>query len=236
MEIKSQLGKIRKEIRINSDAERAKNLARFFKTGKGDYGYGDKFIGLTVPQIRELAKKYKDINISDLESLVASPIHEERMLALIIMTKRYPKEKEKFYKIYLKNKKYINNWDLVDITCPRIVGDYLFDKPRDILYKLALSKNLWERRMSIIATATFIQRNDFADTLKIAEILLADRHDLIHKAVGWMLREVGKRNKPVEQAFLQKHHQKMPRTMLRYAIEKFPDPERKALLKIVKPI
>lgn len=230
MGIKSQLGKIRKEVRLISDPERAKNLAWFFKTGKGEYGYGDKFIGLKVPQIRELAKKYKDINIVDIESLVHSPIHEERMLALIIMTKRYLKEKDKFYKLYIKNRKYINNWDLVDITCPRIVGDYLLNKPRDTLYKFARSKNLWEKRISIIATATFIQQKDFADTLKISEILLNDKHDLIHKAVGWMLREVGKRDKKTEEAFLQKHHQKMPRTMLRYAIEKFPENERKIFL------
>lgn len=230
MEIKSQLGKIKKEIRLVSDAKRAKNLARFFKTGKGCYGYGDKFIGLTMPQIHSLAKKYKDISVADIENLVCSPIHEERMLALIIMTLRYQKEKGKFYKLYIKNRKYINNWDLVDVTCHKIVGDYLLEKPRDILYKFARSKNLWEKRIAIISTAKFIQQKDFTDTLKIAEILLHDPHDLIHKAVGWMLREVGKRDKGVEEAFLQKYYQKMPRTMLRYAIEKFPENERREFL------
>jgi 3-methyladenine DNA glycosylase AlkD len=222
--------KIQKEIKLLSDLKRAKNLAWFFKTGKGEYGYGDKFIGLTMPQIRQLAKKYKFLSTPEIEKLVCSSIHEERMLALIIMTLRYPYEKDKFYKLYIKNRKYINNWDLVDVTCPRIVGDYLSNKPRDVLFKFANSKNLWERRISIIATAYFIQKNDFFDTLKIAEILLGDKHDLIHKAVGWMLREVGKRNKKIEEKFLQKHCKNMPRTMLRYAIEKFPDKERKKYL------
>lgn len=222
--------KIKKEIKLLSDPERAKNLSWFFKTGKGEYGEGDKFIGLTMPQIRQLAKKYKLLSISEIEELVCSGIHEERMLALIIMTLRYPQEKDKFYKLYIKNRKHINNWDLIDVTCPRIVGDYLFDKPRDMLFEFAKSKNLWEKRISIIATAYFIQKNDFSDTFKIAEILLKDKHDLIHKAVGWMLREVGKRNKKAEEKFLQKHCKNMPRTMLRYAIEKFPEHERKKYL------
>jgi 3-methyladenine DNA glycosylase AlkD len=152
------------------------------------------------------------------------------MTALIIMTFRYKKEPTLFYKLYLKNRKHINNWDLVDVTCPKIVGDYLLDKPRDILYKLAKSKNLWEKRIAIIATAMFIRNGEFEDTLKIAEILLRDKHDLIHKAVGWMLREVGKKNVDVEKKFLNKYYKVMPRTMLRYAIEKFPENERKSYL------
>jgi 3-methyladenine DNA glycosylase AlkD len=228
---KPQLAQLRKEIRRLADPKRAKNLARFFKTGKGDYGEGDKFIGLTVPQIRKLARAYRSLGIFDLEKLARSAQHEERMLALIMMTMRYTQKKDYFYKLYLKNRKYINNWDLVDVTCTRIVGDYLLDKPRDILYVFARSKNLWERRIAIISTAMFIQRNDFSDTLKLAKILLKDKHDLIHKAVGWMLREVGKRDKKTEECFLKKHSKNMPRTMLRYAIEKFPERERKKYLK-----
>jgi len=157
-------------------------------------------------------------------------VHEERMTALMIMTFRYKKEPALFYKLYLKNRKHINNWDLVDVTCYKIVGDYLLDKPRDILYKLAKSKNLWEKRIAIISTAMFIRSGEFEDTLKIAEILLRDPHDLIHKAVGWMLREVGKKNIDVEKKFLNKYYKVMPRTMLRYAIEKFPENERKSYL------
>jgi 3-methyladenine DNA glycosylase AlkD len=228
--LKPQLTELKKEIRKLSDPERAKNLARFFKTGKGDYGQGDKFVGLTMPQIRELARAYQLLSISDLEKLARSAVHEERMLALIVMTMRYTKEKDKFYKLYLKNRKYINNWDLVDVTCTRIIGDYLLDKPRDILYVFARSKNLWEKRIAIIATAMFIKNGDYKDTLKIAEILLKDQHDLIHKAVGWMLREVGKKDVEVEKKFLNKYYRTMPRTMLRYAIEKFPEHERKKYL------
>jgi 3-methyladenine DNA glycosylase AlkD len=228
--LKPQLTELKKEIRKLSDPERAKNLARFFKTGKGDYGQGDKFVGLTMPQIRELARAYQLLSISDLEKLARSAVHEERMLALIVMTMRYTKEKDKFYKLYLKNRKYINNWDLVDVTCTRIIGDYLLDKPRDILYVFARSKNLWEKRIAIIATAMFIKNGDYKDTLKIAEILLKDQHDLIHKAVGWMLREVGKKDVEVEKKFLDKYYRIMPRTMLRYAIEKFPEHERKKYL------
>lgn len=227
---RSLLAQLRKELRRLADPERAKNLKRFFKTGRGDYGEGDKFIGLTAGQIRECARKYCALTVAELEKLVRSPLHEERMTALIIMTRRYPEEKDLFYRLYLKNRKYINNWDLVDVTCPKIVGNYLLDKPRDILYRFARSKNLWERRLAIISTAAFIQKNDFADTLQIAEILIHDAHDLIHKAVGWMLREVGKKNKKVEEKFLEQHSREMPRTMLRYAIERFPAPERKKYL------
>jgi len=220
-----------KEIHSLGNAQKAKDLSRFFKTAKGEYGQGDRFLGVTLPQIRKIAKKYKEIKIIDLEQLLHSDFHEERMTALIIMTLRYPAEKDKFYKLYIKNRKYINNWDLIDVTCPRIVGDYLLTKPRDILYKFAKSKNLWEKRIAIISTLMFIRNNDFVDTLAIAEILLNDNHDLIHKAVGWMLREVGKKNKNTEEIFLQKYYKIMPRTMLRYAIEKFPELERQKYLK-----
>ncbi|MBM3283575.1 DNA alkylation repair protein [Candidatus Gottesmanbacteria bacterium] len=228
---KSRLADLQKELRSLSDQKRARSLAWFFKTGKGDYGEGDKFIGITMPDIHKIARRYQSLGIPDLEKLVSSDIHEERMTALIIMTLKYPKEKEKFYKLYLKNRKYINNWDLVDVTCGRIVGDYLLDQSRDILYKFARSRNLWEKRIAIISTAMFIRHNDFLDTLKIAEILMKDRHDLIHKAVGWMLREIGKKDKKTEESFLNKNYKEMPRTMLRYAIEKFPERERKRYLK-----
>lgn len=229
---RSQLDRLKEEITSLSNGKQAENLSRFFKTGKGDYGEGDEFIGLTMPQIRSCARQFRELSVSDLNALMRSPIHEERMIALIIITLRYPKDKDTFYILYIKNRKYINNWDLVDVTCPRIVGDYLQDKPRNILYTFARSKNLWERRISIISTAAFIQKNDFSDTLRIAEILLQDPHDLIHKAAGWMLREVGRRDKKVEVSFLNKHHRKMPRTMLRYAIEKFPESQRKRYLKM----
>jgi len=229
--LKVRLEDLRMEARLLADPEKAKISAGFFKTGKGDYGEGDKFIGLTMPDIRRLALKYATLDISGIKKLARSAIHEERMTALVIMTLRYPREKEKFYRLYMKSRAHINNWDLVDVTCPKIVGDYLLDKPRGLLYEMARSENLWERRMAIVATFEFIKNNDFSDTFKIAEILLGDNHDLIHKAVGWMLREAGKRDKRAEEDFLRKHCRSMPRTMLRYAIEKFPENERRRYLK-----
>lgn len=225
------LKELKKDLRDLADTKRVADYQRFFKTGKGDYGEGDIFMGVKVPNLRKVTKKYKDLSIPEISELVSSPIHEERMCALIIMTLRYPEDKDTFYKLYLKNTQFINNWDLVDVTCPRIVGDYLLDKPRDILYKMAKSKNLWEKRIAIISTFMFIKNDDFDDTLELSEILLTDSHDLIHKAVGWTLREVGNRAKVVETEFLKVHYKTMPRTMLRYAIEKFPEPERKKYLK-----
>jgi len=224
------LKELKKDLGALADKNRIPDYQRFFKTGKGDYGEGDIFIGVKVPNIRKITKKYKDLSIPAISELVSSPIHEERMCALIIMTLRYPQDKDTFYKLYLQNLRYINNWDLVDVTCPRIVGDYLLDKPRDILYKMAKSKNLWEKRIAIISTFMFIKNDEYEDTLKLAEILLTDSHDLIHKAVGWSLREVGNRTKVVETEFLKKHYKTMPRTMLRYAIEKLLEPERKKYL------
>ena len=172
--------------------------------------------------------------MADLEKLLNSKIHEYRMSALLILIKQYEKgnesEKNKIFNFYLRNTKNINNWDLVDISAPKIVGDYLLNKPRDVLYKLASSNNLWERRIAIISTFAFIRNNEFDDTLKIAEILLNDKHDLIHKAVGWMLREIGKRDQKIEEEFLKKYYSKMPRVMLRYAIEKFEEKKRKFYL------
>ena len=225
------LQELKKNLYKTADPERAVNFRRFFKTGKGEYGEGDQFIGITVPEIRKVAKKHKDLEIDELTELLKSPIHEERMTALIIMAMKYPKDEENIYNLYIKNTKYINNWDLVDVTCPRIVGAHLLDKPRDILYDFASSNDIWEKRIAIISTAMFIRNNDFSDTLNISEILLNDTHDLIHKSVGWMLREVGNRDMGVEEGFLKKHYKEMPRTMLRYAIEKFAEEKRQRYLK-----
>lgn len=225
------LSELKKNLYKTADPERAVNYRRFFKTGKGEYGEGDQLIGITVPEIRKVAKKHKDLEIDELTELLKSPVHEERMTALIIMTMKYPKDEENIYNLYIKNTKYINNWDLVDVTCPRIVGAHLLDKPRDILYEFASSNDIWEKRIAIISTAMFTRNNDFSDTLNISEILLNDTHDLIHKAVGWMLREVGNRDMGVEERFLKKHYKEMPRTLLRYAIEKFPEEKRQRYLK-----
>jgi len=225
------LSQIKKELNSLSDKEKAKILSGFFKTGKGEYGEGDKFLGITIPEQRKIEKKY-DLTLKEIQELLNSNIHEYRLTALFMLIKKYKnsENKKQIYKFYLKNTKNINNWDLVDLSAPNILGDYLIDKDRKILHKLAESKNLWERRIAILATYTFIRKNDFDDTLKIAEMLLNDKHDLIHKAVGWMLREVGKRNIEKEEQFLKKHHKKMPRTMLRYAIEKLDKKKRKYYL------
>jgi len=218
---------IEKEIQSKKDPIQAKILSRFFKTGKGQYGEGDIFLGVTVPTLRIIVKKYsKDISLKDVQKLLNSKIHEYRLTALLILVEKYKEDKGLIYNTYIKNFRNINNWNLVDLTAPKIMGDFLKDKNRDILYSLATSNNLWEKRISIVATFAFIKDNDFKDTLKISEILLKDEHDLIHKAVGWMLREVGKRNKDLEKEFLDKYYRIMPRTMLRYSIEKF-DPKEK---------
>lgn len=231
----SRMETLEKELEKYADGEKAKLLQRFFKTGKGEYGEGDIFLGLTVPKIRYLAKRFPNLDFNELQDLLNSKVHEKRMLALVVLVNRYKKsknedEKKEIFDFYLGNTRNINNWDLVDVNCKDIVGRYLFDKDRKILYKLAKSKDLWEKRIAIISTSYFIWQNQFEDTLKISEILLEDKHDLIHKAVGWMLREVGKRDLRVEEDFLKKHYKKMPRTMLRYAIEKFNDKKRKSYL------
>jgi 3-methyladenine DNA glycosylase AlkD len=215
----------------------AKVLSGFFKTGPGQYGAGDIFFGIKVPVQRAAIKKYYDLSLADLQELLNGKIHEHRLSALFILVKQFEKggeaKREKIYKFYLKNTKKINNWDLVDLSAPNIVGQYLLAKNRRILYTLVKSKNLWERRIAVLATFAFLRQKDFKDTLKIAEILLDDEHDLIHKAVGWMLREVGKREEKVLRNFLKKFAQKMPRTMLRYAIEKFTEAERKEFLNFI---
>ncbi len=219
-----------KEVLKLKNPKQAKNLQRFFKTGKGEYGEGDIFYGLTVPQARGIVKKYKDLKISEVRKLIKSKIHEERLIALLILVHQYKGNEEQIYNLYLKSTKYINNWDLVDLSAPKIVGAYLLDKPTTTLNKLAKSKNLWERRIAVLATAPFIRENRFKEILNLSEKLMDDKHDLIHKAVGWMLREVGKQSQPTLEKFLKKHKNHMPRTMLRYSIEKFPERKRKAYL------
>lgn len=217
---------IQEEIQRLANFKKAKILQGFFKTAKGEYGEGDIFLGLTVPQSRQIARNYENLPIKKVAELLHSKIHEERLIALIILVYKFQKaskeQKKEIFNCYLRNTKFINNWDLVDLSARDIIGGFLFDKPRNILYKLAVSKNIWERRIAIIATYFFIQKGEFKNTIKISELLLKDKHDLIHKAVGWMLREVGKKDQKILVDFLQKHYKIMPRTMLRYAIEKFP--------------
>jgi 3-methyladenine DNA glycosylase AlkD len=268
------LKQLQREIKKLANPQKEKLLQRFFKTGKGEYAEGDIFLGIMVPQSRKLAKKYADLNIKQLTELIRSKIHEERLIALFILINKYKTTNHKniCFHFYIKNMKYINNWDLVDLSAPNIVGEHLLNskslapqprfadvvrqssvkpslvsaslsksrqqtgtqptfnssesgllRPIDILESLAKSENIWERRIAVLATFQFIKNNKFAESLEIAKILLQDKHDLIHKAVGWMLREIGKRDQAVEIEFLNKYYEKMPRTMLRYAIEKFPE-------------
>jgi 3-methyladenine DNA glycosylase AlkD len=210
-----------------ADDGQAAILQRFFKTGKGQYGQGDIFLGIKVPVQRKFAKEYSDLPINEVIRLLQSKVHEHRLTALLILILKYhaadDKARKTIFNLYLKHRKWINNWDLVDLSAPNIVGNYLLDKNRGILYKLAKSKSLWDKRIAILATFEFIKAGDAKDTFHIAEMLLNDEHDLIHKATGWMLREVGKRiGRSTEEVFLQKHCRQMPRTMLRYAIEHFP--------------
>ncbi|WP_337864856.1 DNA alkylation repair protein [Ignavibacterium sp.] len=229
-----RLSELRKELQQEKNTTQAKILQRFFKTRKGEYGEGDIFYGIKVPVTRMIAKKYNDLSFTDLKILLSSKVHEERLAAGSIMVEKFSKadeeQKEKIFNFYLKNRKRINNWDLVDLTTPKIVGNYLLERDKNILFELAKSKNIWDRRISIISTLTFIKKNRFDETLKIAQLLLNDKHDLIHKAVGWMLREIGKVNQEVETEFLMKYYKQMSRTMLRYAIEKFPEKKRKQFL------
>jgi 3-methyladenine DNA glycosylase AlkD len=225
---------IQKLLRELGDADIASQSQRFFKTGKGEYGEGDRFLGIRVPVLRRLVREYRSVSYKELLGLFHSPYHEERLFALLLLVDRFERsdvsERLKIYQFYLTHMEYINNWDLVDSSASQIVGIYLIDKDRQPLYELAGSSSLWERRISIIATFSFIRNHDFHDALNIAEILLNDKQDLIHKAVGWMLREVGNRDPEVEKAFLKTRYQDMPRTMLRYAIERFPESERKRYL------
>ena len=226
---------IKRELENLGDASRAAMSQRFFKTGPGEYGAGDRFRGIRVPVLRGLARKYQDLSLAEAGRLLKSPCHEDRLLALLILIRRYygsgQADRDKIHRLYLKNTKFVNNWDLVDVSAPHLLGHYLADRAKDTLTRLAASRDLWERRLAIIATFPFIKQNDFDETLRIARVLLGDLEDLIHKAVGWMLREVEKRNTTAAEAFLQKHYRNMPRTMLRYAIERLPEARRQAYLK-----
>lgn len=218
-----------------ADPEKKKQLMRFFKTGPGEYAEGDQFIGVTVPMLRKLIPQYSKLGLEQISELMVSEYHEIRMLGLLIlvrsMKKADPDRQSKIFNLYLSKTAYINNWDLVDLSAAEIVGYYLHNNPSDLLFRLARSESIWERRIAIMATFYDIKNQDFDQTLQIAGILLQDKHDLIHKAVGWMLREVGNRDMECEINFLNRHYHNMPRTMLRYAIEKFPEPLRQNYLK-----
>jgi len=226
---------IRKALLLLEDRDKAEILQRFFKTGTGQYGEGDFFLGVSVPQLRKLSKECGEIDLSEVRALLWSSVHEERFLALLILIRDYEEAdhagKRRIYGLYLQNTRWINNWDLVDLSAPKIVGDFLMIRDRKPLYRLARSSDLWERRIAILATFRFIKERQFNDTLNISEILLRDKEDLIHKAVGWMLREVGKRDVSAEEAFLKQHYRQMPRTMLRYAVERFPSEKKKHFMK-----
>lgn len=229
---------IREDIQRLRNPEKAKILSGFFKTGKGQYGEGDIFLGISVPEQRKIAKKYSDLPLKDLHKLLSNRIHEYRLIALLILIGRYRSadetEKRNIFNLYLKNTQYINNWDLVDLSAPNIIGDYLLKRDRSILYRLAQSENLWERRIAVISTFAFIKADQFDDTFLVSELLLHDRHDLIHKAAGWMLREIGKRDQQKEEIFLRKYAAVMPRTMLRYAVERFDSKKRLSYLDLKK--
>lgn len=234
----SMLDVIQRQLAGLSNPEKGLFLQRFFKTGPGQYGEGDLFRGISVPELRRLAKAHREIPLEEAERLLHSAYHEDRLLALLILVLKYTKADEAgkacIYAIYLNKTRFINSWDLVDSSAEHIVGAYLSDKSKEPLYRLAGSPGIWERRISVLATFHFIKRGKFAETLGIAELLIKDKEDLIHKAVGWMLREVGKRDFGREEAFLDDHYKLMPRTMLRYAIERFPQEKRLKYLK--KPV
>jgi 3-methyladenine DNA glycosylase AlkD len=228
------LNELKKIIASSANKKHAEVMQRFFKTGKGEYGEGDKFVGIKVPVQRKIALRFYNLELTDLQKLLKSPVHEERLISLLILVNKYrrghEKVKERIFKFYLKNRKRINNWDLVDLSAPKIVGDFLLDRNKKILFALAHSPNLWERRIAIISTFTFIRNENYKPTVFIAKVLLNDDHDLIHKAVGWMLREIGNRDVQLLEKFLRSRYRNMPRTMLRYAIEKFPEAKRKKYL------
>ena len=218
-----------------ANPEKALLLQRFFKTGKGQYAEGDVFLGLVVPLSRSIARANKETPLSELQLLLDSPYHEARLVALVIIVERFKKAsssgRTELFGFYLRNAARINNWDLVDVTCPHVVGAYLLDKDRSVLYSLAGSSLLWEQRIAIVSTIAFIRSKQFDDTLALSEMLLSHKHDLMHKAVGWMLREVGKRDKVTLLSFLERNATRMPRTALRYAIEHFPGEERMYFMK-----
>jgi 3-methyladenine DNA glycosylase AlkD len=220
---------VREELQRLADPEKAKILQRFFKTGAGEYGEGDIFLGVTVPKSRQVAKTFGQLALDEVKILLYSAIHEERLVALLILVQRFndASDKEEIVKFYTDNLMQVNNWDLVDLSAPNILGAYLVDKEKNLLYKLAKSENVWERRIAIVSTLHLIRNSRFDDTLRICRMFLHDDHDLVHKAAGWMLREVGKRNFALADAFLGKHYAALPRTMLRYAIERFPEKKKR---------
>ncbi len=229
------LKEIKRKLRELANPERARVSLRYFKTGPGEYGAGDCFLGNTVPDLRKLARQYRDLPKEEILELLHSPIHEERLLALLILNLQFQtgteSRRKEIHRLYLSNMKWINSWDLVDSSAPLLIGSYLLEKETKILEKLAASKNLWERRTAIIATLAFIKKDRYDMTLQLAARLLKDKEDLIHKGSGWMLREIGNRDPKILEDFLDLHAANMPRTMLRYAIEKFDEPKRKAYLK-----
>jgi len=229
-----------RELQVLANQEMARHSQAFFKTGQDGYAAGDKFIGITVPAQRSIASQFKELSLSEIAKLLANPIHEYRFVALEILVFQYEKvgitenEKRKIIKFYLNHKPEINNWDLVDTSAPYLLGDWLISRERPVLYKLVKSKQLWDRRIAVVATLGLIRHGDYYDTLRLAELLLDDEHDLIHKAAGWMLREVGKKSPITLERFLDKQVTKMPRTILRYAIERFSKEKRLAYLAIKK--
>ena len=231
----NQVSDIKNEMRKLANKEIAEHSKRFFKTGKGQYGEGDIYLGIRAPVLRKIAKNFRRISLAEVSKLLESKFHEERLLSILMLVNLFKSgdedDQELIYELYLDKTNFINNWDIVDISAGNIVGAFLFEKDKAPLYRLVFSENLWERRIAIVATFYFIKNDEFDDTLKIAEILFTDKEDLIHKAVGWMLREVGKRVIEIEEEFLEEHYLKMPRTMLRYAIERFPETRRKMYLK-----
>ena len=222
------------ELLALGDAAIAEHSTRFFKAGPGEYGEGDRFLGIRVPVLRAQVKKYRGVPLKAVLSLLKSKWHEERLFAVLLLVQEYNRgseeQKNAIYDAYLAQRRYVNNWDIVDSSAHLIVGPHLEDAKRDILYELAKSEGLWDRRIAMMSTYHFIRQKDFKDALRIAHLLRNDEHDLIHKAVGWMLREIGNRDREAEEKFLLKHYKKMPRTMLRYAIEKFPEARRRAYL------
>ena len=228
---------ITNKLQALSDAEKREILPKFFKAGKGEYGEGDRFLGVTVPNIRAIAKLHKDISIEEIRELIQSEWHEVRLCALIIMVEKSKKKDEalrkELFNLYLSQTKRINNWDLVDLSCRFIIGEYLLDKSRDILYHLAQSPLLWDNRIAIVSTYAFIRKGQLEDTYALSDLMMQHPHDLMHKAIGWMLREAGKRNPERLYDYVMSHRADMPRTMLRYAIEKFSPKERAILMKRV---
>ena len=223
------------ELQALSDAEKREIFPKFFKAGKGEYGEGDRFLGVTVPNIRAIAKLHKDISIEEIQDLIQSEWHEVRLCALIMMVEKSKKKDEalrkELFNLYLSQTKRINNWDLVDLSCRFIVGEYLLDKSRDILYQLAQSPLLWDNRIAIVSTYAFIRKGQLEDTYALSDLMMHHPHDLMHKAIGWMLREAGKRDANRLYNYVMSHRADMPRTMLRYAIEKFSPAERSILMK-----